>query len=89
MPEKLAISGGKPVLSRDDYKNWPVITDDDRRFVNEVLDSGIVAGGTAPQVVALQKEFAEYTGSKYCLTTGSGTAALHMAALRTRHRTGG
>ena len=78
MAEKLAISGGTPILKRDDYKNWPVLTNDDRRFVNEVLDSGIVAGATAPQVVALQKEFAEFTGAKYCLTTASGTAALHM-----------
>jgi len=29
--------------------------------------------------VALQKEFAEFIGAKHCLTTGSGTAALHMA----------
>lgn len=79
LPEKLAISGGKPVLERKDYKNWPVITEDDRRFVNEVLDSGIVAGGTGPQVVALQNEWKEFTGSKYCLTTVSGTSALHMA----------
>jgi dTDP-4-amino-4,6-dideoxygalactose transaminase len=53
-------------------RNW-------RRLVNEVLDSGIVAGGTAPQVSALEREWAEYVGSKYCLTTTSGTAALHMA----------
>jgi perosamine synthetase len=79
MSEKLAISGGTPVLQRSDYKNWPIITDDDRRLVNEVLDSGILAGGTAPQVTALEKEWAEYTGAKYCLTTTSGTAALHMA----------
>ena len=79
MSEKLAISGGKPALKREDYKNWPVITEDDRRFVNEVLDSGIVAGGTAPQVVALEKEWSEFVGSHYCLTTCSGTAALHMA----------
>ena len=79
MSERLAISGGEPILKREDYKNWPVITDDDRRLVNEVLDSGIVAGGTAPQVVALEKEWAEYVGSKHCLTTASGTAALHMA----------
>jgi dTDP-4-amino-4,6-dideoxygalactose transaminase len=78
MAEKLAIDGGTPVLRRGDYKNWPVITDDDRRFINEVLDSGIVAGGTAPQVKALEKEWSEYLGSKYCLTTCSGTAALHM-----------
>ncbi len=79
MAEKLAISGGTPVLKRSDYKSWPVITDDDRRFVNEVLDSGILAGATGPQVVALQREWAEFLGVKYCLTTNSGTAALHMA----------
>ena len=56
MAEKLAISGGTPILKREDYQNWPVITEDDRRFVQEVLDSGIVAGATGPQVVALQNE---------------------------------
>ncbi len=76
--EKLAIDGGTTMLQRSDYKNWPVITADDRRLVNEVLDSGIVAGGTAPQVSALEKEWAAYTGAKHCLTTCSGTAALHM-----------
>jgi len=79
MAEKLAISGGTPVLQRSDYQNWPIITDDDRRLINEVLDSGILGGGTAPQVTALEKEWAEYTGAKHCLTTTSGTAALHMA----------
>src|SRR5512136_927991 len=79
MSEKLAINGGTPVLKRSDYGNWPIITDDDRRLVNEVLDSGIVAGGTAPQVSAFEREWAAYTGSKDCLTTTSGTAALHMA----------
>jgi perosamine synthetase len=79
MAEKLAIDGGKPILTRKDFKNWPIIGADERRLVNEVLDKGIVAGGTAPQVKALEKEWAQYTGSKYCLTTCSGTAALHMA----------
>jgi dTDP-4-amino-4,6-dideoxygalactose transaminase len=79
MAEKLAINGGTPILRRSDYKNWPVIGDDDRRLVNEVLDSGILAGGTAPQVTALEKEWAAYTGAQHCLTTTSGTAALHMA----------
>jgi perosamine synthetase len=77
--EKLAIADGTPVLKRGDYANWPIIGADDRRLINEVLDSGIVAGGTAPQVSALEREWAEYVGSKYCLTTTSGTAALHMA----------
>ena len=79
MPERLAIAGGEPILQRVDYKNWPVISEDDRKFVNQVLDSGIVAGGTGPQVVALQQEWAAFLGAPHCLTTGSGTAALHMA----------
>ena len=79
MSEKLAIAGGTQVLQRSDYKDWPIIGADDRRLINEVLDSGIVAGGTAPQVSALEKEWAAYSGARYCLTTTSGTAALHMA----------
>lgn len=77
--DKLAIAGGTPVLQRSEYANWPIITADDRRLVNEVLDSGIVAGGTAPMVQALEREWAQYIGTKYALTTCSGTAALHMA----------
>ena len=79
MKEKLAIEGGIPVLQRKDYKNWPIVNDETRLFVNEVMDSGIFAGGTAPQVSALEKEWARYLGRKHCLTTCSGTAALHMA----------
>ena len=62
MAERLAIDGGTPVLAREHYQNWPVITDDDRRLVNEVLDSGIVAGATGPQVVALEREWAQKVG---------------------------
>lgn len=76
---QLAIAGGKPEVSRGDYKNWPVITADDRRFVGEVLDTGIVCGATAPQCKGLEDEWARYVGVKHCLTTCSGTAALHMA----------
>jgi len=79
MKEKLAIEGGAPLLQRRDYKNWPIVNEDSRRLVNEVLDSGIFAGGTAPQVTALEKEWADYMGIRHCLTTCSGTAALHMA----------
>jgi len=79
MSERLAIDGGLPVLDRKDYRNWPVIGEEERALVNQVLDSGIVAGGTAPQVKGLEAEWARYVGAKHCLTTCSGTAALHMA----------
>ena len=64
MAEQLAIDGGTTVLTRSDYQNWPVITDDDRRLVNEVLDSGIVAGGTAPLVARAQTHFDAGEGLK-------------------------
>jgi perosamine synthetase len=79
MPEHLAIEGGRPTLKRSDYHNWPIIGRDERRLIKQVLDSGILAGGTAPQVKALEEEWARYCGSAHCLTTCSGTAALHMA----------
>lgn len=79
MADKLAIAGGTPVVDTKTVKSWPVITQDDRDAVLRVLDSGIVGGGTAPEAVGLEKDWAEYCGSKYCLTTNSGTAALHMA----------
>ncbi len=47
MSERLAIDGGRPVLTRGDYRNWPIIGRDERKYVRQVLDSGILAGGTA------------------------------------------
>lgn len=79
MDEKLAIAGGKPTVSWEEIKHWPVITQDDRDAVLRVLERKVFAGTGAPEVKGLEKEWAEYTGTKYCLTTSCGTAALHMA----------
>lgn len=79
MGEKLAINGGKPTVPEGLIKAWPVITQQDREMVMQVLDSGILAGAYAPQVKALEEEFAAYVGSRYCIAVNSGTAALHMA----------
>ncbi len=58
---------------------WPRITPEDIRSVNEVLKRGIICGPYAPAVKALEKQFAKYVGATHCLTTNSGTAALHVA----------
>jgi len=76
---KLAIDGGKPVVPKGAIKAWPVLDKTDYAAVKRVLDRGIVAGGTAPEAVKLEKEWAKYCGRKFCLATNSGTAALHMA----------
>jgi dTDP-4-amino-4,6-dideoxygalactose transaminase len=76
---KLAIDGGKPVLPKGAFKAWPVLDKTDYAAVKGVLDRGILAGGSAPEAVKLEKNWAKYCGRKHCLATASGTAALHMA----------
>ncbi len=79
MSEKLAIDGGKPTLDPSRIQPWPVLDERDKTAVLRVFENGYLCGGEAPEVLALEKEWREYVGRKYCLTTNSGTAALHMA----------
>lgn len=80
MGERLAIHGGKPAVPENVKKvKWPVITEEDKQAVMGVLERGVLFGPYAPEVVGLQEEFAKYVGTKYCIATNSGTAALHMA----------
>ncbi|MFQ5794258.1 MAG: DegT/DnrJ/EryC1/StrS family aminotransferase [Candidatus Bipolaricaulia bacterium] len=79
MAEQLAINGGKRTVPEGLAKPWPQITQQDKDMVMQVLDSGIFGGAYAPQAKALQEEFAAYIGTRYCIATNSGTAALHMA----------
>jgi dTDP-4-amino-4,6-dideoxygalactose transaminase len=68
-------------VPEDVHRRWPEITADDRAAVARVLDSGELWGPNAPEVTALQKEWADYVGTRYCLLTNSGTAALHCAVV--------
>ena len=75
----LAMRGGKTAVSRDIAVRWPVIGAQEREAALRVLDSGVLCGANAPQIVALEEEFARFAGTRFCLATNSGTAALHMA----------
>ena len=55
----------------------PVIDSEERRAVDEVIESGMLAQG--PKVAELEKNWAEYCGVKYALAVNSGTAAIHCA----------
>lgn len=57
----------------------PLIGDEEKRAVLEVLDSGMLAQG--PRVKAFEEAFAEMCGVKYAVATTSGTTALHTALL--------
>jgi dTDP-4-amino-4,6-dideoxygalactose transaminase len=60
-------------------QRWPIITDEDRKAVARVLDRGVLSGAGAPEMRALEAEFAAVLGGGHCLATNSGTAALHIA----------
>jgi perosamine synthetase len=76
---KLAALGGQPVRSNKKWPEWPYR---DQNVIDSVLKttkSGIWCRiqsktGTVP---TFEKKYAEMTGVKHCVTTGSGTQALH------------
>jgi len=76
--KKLAIEGGKRTVPEGSVKPWPVITDEDKKAVLEVLGMDLSQDDGYP-VAELQKEWAQYVGVEHCLVTNSGTSALHMA----------
>ncbi len=57
----------------------PMMGEEEKQAVMEVLDSGIIAQG--PKVKAFEEAFAEMCGVKYAVATSSGTTALHVALL--------
>ena len=75
--EQPAAAGGTPAISAADHRRWPDIRQEDRDAVLAVLDSGVLCGPNAPEITALQQEWADYLGVRRCLALNSGTAALH------------
>jgi len=57
----------------------PIIGDEEREAVLEVLNSGIIAQG--PRVREFELAFSEFTGTEFAIAVNSGTAALHIALL--------
>ncbi|MGW8251147.1 MAG: DegT/DnrJ/EryC1/StrS family aminotransferase, partial [Anaerolineales bacterium] len=57
----------------------PMIDQEEKQAVLEVLDSGILAQG--PRVKAFEEAFAEMCGVRHAIATTSGTTALHTSLL--------
>ncbi|HOK56980.1 MAG TPA: aminotransferase class I/II-fold pyridoxal phosphate-dependent enzyme, partial [bacterium] len=76
MSEKLAIFGGEKLIPEGMIKKWPPIDESDINYVLSSLKGEIHSFG--PNCKEFEKEFAEWNGNKFAITTNSGTAALHM-----------
>lgn len=55
----------------------PLISDEDKRRVLDVLDSGMLVAGR--QVAEFEQAFARYVGAREAVATSSGTTALQVA----------
>jgi dTDP-4-amino-4,6-dideoxygalactose transaminase len=58
---------------------WPDIRPEDKAAVAAVLERGILGGVGAPEMTALEDEWAAFVGRDACLLFNSGTAAIHAA----------
>ena len=77
--KRLAIAGGPASVEAAEHRSWPDITAADRLAVDRVLQRGVTAGPHAPEIRALEEEYADYVGVKYCVATNAGTSSLHAA----------
>jgi perosamine synthetase len=57
----------------------PLIGEEEKTAVMNVLNSGMLASG--PLTEEFEKKFADYVGTKYAIATTSGTTALHLGLL--------
>jgi len=94
--KKLAINGGKPVREKQ-FPKHPIIEDDEKNAVLEVLESGnlstfIAAPGEnflgGKKIREFEDKFAEYLGTKFAVAFNSATSALHGAVVAVGVRPG-
>ncbi|MBV9945823.1 MAG: DegT/DnrJ/EryC1/StrS family aminotransferase [Myxococcales bacterium] len=84
----LALFGGRPVLSSESHRRWPIVGEEERRAIARVLDRGVLSGPFAPEARALEDEFASYVDARHCLLTHCGTSALLIALAASGVRAG-
>jgi len=78
MADKLAIDGG-PKTVTNELAPWPQFDENAIQAVEQVLRSGKVNYWTGPKGMEFEKKFAAWQGSKFAISTSSGTSALHVA----------
>jgi len=61
------------------FSSWPAFTDEEADVVRDVLISNKVNYWTGNECKKFEKEFSEFSGSKYAVALGNGTLALDVA----------
>jgi len=76
----LAINGGTPVRDAkiSPWPNWPVWDEKEEKALIEVLNSGVWSYN-GPKETEFNKLFAEFTGTKYAVSSVNGTVTLQLA----------
>jgi len=78
MPQKLAIEGG-PRAVKNTMEGWPRFDQNAIDKVVGVLKSGKVNYWTGPLGREFEEKYAQWQGSRFAISTATGTAALHTA----------
>ena len=79
---RLAINGGSPEAAelKEKIPRWPMISEDDKKALMEVLESRrwcrLYLGS---KVELFERSFAEYHDAKYGIAVANGTVALELA----------
>lgn len=76
----LAIAGGEPVR-RKTFPQWPLVTEDMRKGLMAVLNSGDWSLNRGFKISAFEKAFAAAHQTKYCTAMTNGTQTLKVALL--------
>jgi len=75
--QKLTIHGG-PRAVANRLPGWPQFDENAIAAVEQVLRSGKVNYWTGPQGMEFERRFAAWQGSRFAVSTATGTAALHV-----------
>lgn len=82
MKADLAMFGAEPAV-RPEYRRleWPIVTKADQDAVLRVLASRkfTVGAKDEPEISGLEREWAEFAGTRYAVSVNSGTVALGLA----------
>lgn len=76
--EKLALKDGEPIRESS-FPAWPLFGNEDKKAVEEVLQSGKLTCLTGQRVREFEDRFADYHGVKHAIAASSGTSAIHIA----------